>query len=115
MSGKRLPVYVEIKRDLKTAIEDGELSEGAQVPTELELMASYGVSRHSVRQALRDLEVEGYVERNPGRGTFVTPARSRHKVLATTGENILALVCQDIESRFSQSIVQGFVMAAREQ
>jgi DNA-binding LacI/PurR family transcriptional regulator len=104
-----LPVYVRIKRDLKTSIENGEFTEGDRVPTELELAAQYGVSRNSARQALRDLEFEGYVVRTPGRGSFVAPSSQRQRVLSVNGLRMVALACPELESRFTRSIVQGFI------
>ena len=41
------------------------------MPGDDELTAQYGVSRHTVREAVRRLQIEGVVERGRGRGTFV--------------------------------------------
>jgi Bacterial regulatory proteins, gntR family len=40
-------------------------------PGDNELTGHYGVSRHTVREAVRRLQDEGVVERGRGRGTFV--------------------------------------------
>ena len=50
-----IPVYAYIKRELKIQIENGELAEGARLPSELQLAREYNVSRNPTRQALRDL------------------------------------------------------------
>ncbi|MDF3306827.1 FadR/GntR family transcriptional regulator [Rhodococcus sp. T2V] len=52
-------------------ITDGELEPGAKLPNERELAESVGISRTSVREALRDLELRGLISRKPGRGTIV--------------------------------------------
>ena len=69
------PLYHQIKEDLLDAIKGGRLAPGDQIPTELELMARFGVSRATVRQALGQLVSEGYLEIRRGLGTFVAPPK----------------------------------------
>lgn len=59
------------------AIEAGEWQSGQQLPNESKLAESFGVSKVTVRQALRDLSDVGYVRREQGRGTFVSRPRLR--------------------------------------
>ncbi len=66
-----VPFYAQIKERLRTPIREGRWPEGTLLPTEAQLQAHFGVSRTTVRQALADLEAEGYIVRHPGRGTFV--------------------------------------------
>jgi branched-chain amino acid transport system permease protein len=62
---------------LQRMIVDAEIAEGERLPPERELAAALGVSRASVRDALRRLELIGLVDRRPGRGTVVVdPHRS---------------------------------------
>lgn len=62
-------------RDAVTAyIRDHGLKAGDRIPTEAELCAAFGVSRPSVREALRLLEQERLVVTEHGRGRFVTAA-----------------------------------------
>lgn len=55
----RNPVYKQVAAHLRNAILTGELLPGTQLPTERELTESFGVSRTSVREALRSLETQG--------------------------------------------------------
>ena len=73
-----LPLYRRIAQDLRDRIARGELSPGSQVETELELMARYGVSRATVRQALGSLISVGLLEVRRGLGTFVRPRALEH-------------------------------------
>lgn len=66
-----LPLYYQIKRDLREKMDSGDLSEGTFLPTEADLQRHYGVSRTTVRQALSELAAEGLITRHPGRGTVV--------------------------------------------
>lgn len=74
------PLYRQIQTDLRERVSGGELEPGAQVETEQELMARYGVSRATVRQALSGLVAEGLLEIRRGRGTFVHGAALEHRL-----------------------------------
>ena len=54
----RLPLYRQIEAELRDRIRSGDLRPGGRVATEPELMAEYGVSRATVRQALAGLVTE---------------------------------------------------------
>jgi GntR family transcriptional regulator len=74
------PLYRQIQTDLRERVSGGQLEPGAQVETEQELMARYGVSRATVRQALSGLVAEGLLEIRRGRGTFVHGAALEHRL-----------------------------------
>lgn len=71
------PMYQQIADDLRARIESGELAEGEQLPTEIQLRVDYAhsasrqVSRNTVRDAIDLLVGDGLVEKRPGQGTFV--------------------------------------------
>lgn len=67
-----IPLYVQVKDALKDSIESGSVQPGEQLPGEPELCRLFDVSRTVVRQALRDLELQGLIRREKGRGTFVS-------------------------------------------
>lgn len=62
----------EVVRQVRAHIEDGTFQEGHRLPAERELADRLGVSRPVVREALRLLEVMGYIRTDAGRGTFVS-------------------------------------------
>lgn len=57
----RLPLYLQVAEQIREAIMAGEFSPGDELPTERELGETFGVSRASVREALRSLRAEGLV------------------------------------------------------
>ncbi|NGO79318.1 FadR family transcriptional regulator [Streptomyces sp. YC504] len=63
----------DIQERIKKLIIDRRLPSGASLPTEPELMALLGVSRNSVREALKALQAMGIVEIRHGFGTYVGP------------------------------------------
>jgi GntR family transcriptional regulator len=65
------PLYHQVEAALRERILNNEWGAGTRIPTEDELCDFYHVSRITVRQAIRKLVEEGYLERGRGRGTFV--------------------------------------------
>jgi GntR family transcriptional regulator len=68
--GRRL--WSSIREDLAQRIASGKMPPGSQLPPEPELATGFGVSRATVREALRSLEEDGFLTRTRGAGTFVT-------------------------------------------
>ncbi|NDL66364.1 GntR family transcriptional regulator [Anaerotalea alkaliphila] len=64
-------LYLRLKKDLAGKIQDQTYKPGDKLPPERTLAKDYGVSRMTLRQALKELEEEGALLREPGRGTFV--------------------------------------------
>jgi GntR family transcriptional regulator len=69
--GIRKPLPERVADDLRGRLAEQEWQVGDQLPTEAELVEAYGVSRATVRQALKTLEGQGLVITRRGRGTFV--------------------------------------------
>lgn len=86
----RKPRYQELAEDLRASILRGDFPELANFPTESVLCTRYGVSRFTVREALRTLQNEGLIQRRRGSGTVVRPASARggalHQPMANVDE-----------------------------
>lgn len=65
------PLYYQLKQTLLKWIEGGDYPPGSILPSEKQLQDSFGISRTTVRMALKELEQEGFLVRSPGKGTFV--------------------------------------------
>lgn len=66
------PVYVQIANGIRGLIESMPAGKGTPVPPERVLCQHFGVSRMTVRQALEQLEREGWISSVRGLGTFVS-------------------------------------------
>jgi GntR family transcriptional repressor for pyruvate dehydrogenase complex len=71
---RRSRIYEHIIEQIQALIAEGQLKPGDQLPPERVLADTFRVSRTSVREALRALELSGYIEGRQGGGTFVRAA-----------------------------------------
>ena len=67
----RIPLYYQIYNFLHDAIDNKSINRGLLLPTEKELCGLFKCSKITIRRALRELELEGFIERKPGVGTFI--------------------------------------------
>lgn len=73
------PAYEEVANRLRTQIAAGELNPGDRLSAEANLAAEFGVSRSTIREALRVLNSEGLIRtaRGVSGGSFVTEAEPK--------------------------------------
>lgn len=71
-----VPFYFQLKKILAEEIASGRWTLGHRLPSEPAICAHFDISRTTVRQALAELEAEGAIRREKGRGTFVAEPRS---------------------------------------
>jgi GntR family transcriptional regulator len=71
-----VPFYFQLKKALAEEIVAGRWLPGDRLPSEPSICDQFEVSRTTVRQALSELEAEGMIRREKGRGTFVAEPRS---------------------------------------
>ncbi|GBU09493.1 transcriptional regulator [Gammaproteobacteria bacterium] len=108
-----LPAYKEIQNYILDKIKEGELAEGAQIPTEMELTKLFNVSRMTVNKAIVELSRQKILSRIAGKGTFVTEQKlSSHPMevsdikeeIINRGNKHHALVLQQEKIHASESI-----------
>ncbi|MBE8524499.1 GntR family transcriptional regulator [Amycolatopsis sp. H6(2020)] len=75
-----VPAFRQVAADIRDKIATGHYAAGDQLPSERELVESYGVSRPTVRDAVNVLRSEGLVTSEHGRGVFVRPPASIQRI-----------------------------------
>lgn len=122
MSAPRRPLLTDTVRDeLRGAIESGKFQPSSKLPNESVLANTYGVSRATVREAVRGLVEEAYLRRVHGSGTYVLPrpplqnsldmnfsytgliAASGHR----PGERLVSLTTETAEGRVAERLGLG--------
>jgi GntR family transcriptional regulator len=71
-SRDRRPLSAQVRDRLEAAIREGELRAGTQLPGEHELAEQLSVGRSTLREALRLLEQDGFIDVRHGKGRFVS-------------------------------------------
>ncbi len=65
------PIYIQLRDILIKLIKDKQLKPNDRIPSENELSTTFGISRMTVRHAIRELVKEGFIHIRRGEGTFV--------------------------------------------
>lgn len=122
-----VPVFRQVAADLRSKITAGEFAPGTRLPSERDLVETYGISRPTVRDAVQLLQNEGIVTAEHGRGVFVNPPHRVRRLTRTrrAGENTADPTLEaEIHIRFDVSdahaaqylaILEGVELTVRDQ
>ncbi|KGM48978.1 phosphonate metabolism transcriptional regulator PhnF [Pseudooceanicola atlanticus] len=80
MTAPRTPLWKSISAALTDDLGNGRYGPGDKLPTEAELASRFGVNRHTVRHALKDLSDRGLVLSRRGAGVFVTQSPTEYPI-----------------------------------
>src|SRR5246500_2914161 len=72
-----IPLYVQLRDQLRALVHSGELRDGDRIPASRELATQLGVHRTTVANAYAELESEGLIQGHVGRGTFICASNVR--------------------------------------
>ncbi|MBN1864438.1 MAG: GntR family transcriptional regulator, partial [Victivallales bacterium] len=100
-SGLTAPKYYRIKMYIIQGIESGEYKAGGRLPSENELSRLFEVNQNTAKKALRELELEKYIYRVQGKGSYVA---SPDETTCLTGT--IALLVNNVDDIFYSRIVK---------
>ena len=101
-----IPLYLQIKHQIKKLLENGNLKEGEQLPTERDLSENLQVSRNTVSMAYKELVLENIILSIPGRGTFPNPKTSKFTKSKTN--NNLSKIEEIIDVTINEALELNF-------
>jgi DNA-binding transcriptional regulator YhcF (GntR family) len=84
------PLYLQLAREIRKLIIEGQLPVGTQVPTGRELGATLGISRQTYTEAIAELRRAGLVSTRRGVGAFVMAVPQSCVIPLRRGDRILA-------------------------
>ncbi len=110
-----VPLHTQIREILRRRILDGSYPPHSQMPSESQMMAAFGVSRITIRQALGDLQKEGLIFKVMGKGSFVAKPKAFQSLsklqgfgeaMAPSGYETYSLLLSAREVEASQLVAQ---------
>lgn len=101
-----VPIYVQIKEQIRHAIETGAISAGDQLPGIRGLAETLVINPNTVIKVYRELEQEGVLEIRHGLGAFVT-SRKRGRSKAEEMRDAQQLVHKFVDTLKKQGLVEG--------
>lgn len=107
-----VPLYQQVKEDIKAAIQRGKYKPKEKIPAEPELSAEYSVSRITIRRAVEELCNEGYLVKMQGRGTFVSSPRIQRKLSGNRLESF-SKTCRDAGIQPGARLIGRQIMPSR--
>ena len=105
------PLHTQLFEHYRRLIVAGELPVGGRLPTEMALMDLHGLSRGTVRQALKSLSDAGLVRREPKNGTVVSPPRAARE---PSTSQIIGVIFPEARDAFCMDIMKGVQAACLE-
>lgn len=101
-----IPIYEQIKKEIKKAINNNELKENSILPSIRSLAKDLRISILTVKKAYDELEQEGYLKTVQGKGSFVKPRNKElmkeeqiKKIEELLGESIQIAKAADISKQ----------------
>ena len=97
LTNSDVPIYKQIREQVRTAILKGELQTGEQLPSARQLATNLGINMLTVHKAWNELRQEGLIESRRGEGMFVLPQtrefseEQKLQSLKTKGQEFLVL------------------------
>ncbi len=106
------PLYVSVRQQILDQISSSQV--GDKLKPERGLSDEFGVDRDTVRRAMQDLEREGFVVRQRGRGTFITKTTDP-RVANTDKSQLIGLVLPNLDIFMNLNVIKGIQRAATKQ
>jgi GntR family transcriptional regulator len=99
-----IPIYIQIMDQIKHLIATGVLQPGQQLPTIRELAVNLTINLHTVAHAYAELEREGFLTIQRGRGTFITDGHHEEELEKLRAQKLQTLV----ENLFVEVLSLGY-------
>ena len=87
-----LPIYIQVEKQIRSLVAAGQLWPGDRLPSIRELAADLGVNYNTIARVYLDLDRDGVISTQRGRGTFVAGEPDEERVARRRREKLRAIV-----------------------
>ena len=91
-SDSKVPIYIQLEDQIRSMIAAGQLQPGDQLPTIRELAANLRVNYNTIARVYLDLDRDGIISTQRGRGTFVAGVPDEEQIARQRQEKLQAIV-----------------------
>jgi len=88
----KVPIYIQLEDQIRSMIAAGQLQPGDQLPTIRELAANLRVNYNTIARVYLDLDRDGIISTQRGRGTFVAGVPDEEQIAQQRREKLQAIV-----------------------
>lgn len=110
----KLPIYVQIEQQVRALVAAGRLRPGDQLPTIRQLATDLRVNYNTVARAYLDLDREGVISTQQGRGTFVAGLPEEHTARSLRDEKLRSILRSSLEEARHLGYEAGEITAVLE-
>ena len=90
-SDSKVPIYIQLEDQIRSMIAAGQLQPGDQLPTIRELAANLRVNYNTIARVYLDLDRDGIISTQRGRGTFVAGVPDEEQIAQQRQEKLQAI------------------------
>jgi len=103
----KVPIYIQLEEQIRSMIAAGQLQPGDQLPTIRELAATLRVNYNTIARVYLDLDRDGIISTQRGRGTFVAGVPDEEQIAQQRQEKLQAIVCSALDEARSLGYEPG--------
>jgi GntR family transcriptional regulator len=103
-SDSKVPIYVQVEDQVRALVAAGQLRPGEQLPTIRELAADLRVNYNTIARAYLELDRDGVISTQRGRGTFVAGVPDESQMARKRRNKLHAVV----RSALDEAIMLGY-------
>ena len=114
-SVSKVPIYIQVEEQIRSLIAAGQLRPGDQLPTIRELAAELRVNYNTIARIYLDLDRDGVISTQRGRGTFVAGVPDEGQLAQVRREKLEAIVRSALDEAHTLGYAPAEITAAFEE